>query len=404
MKMRFVPNLSLFSWILSFCVGASPQVFSPNPRLFAPLFQALEIQAWAEGQPDQVLLRWSSSLGEGLEEMTWDPEVGYWVIRLPAEQVQGEEFQYQILADYDGSNLVESPDYTVYLYSEEISLPVSGMVLRATVLARHRWNESPEAFCLVQEPDGTAIGPAAIVCKKDEVHILDTAGGRILTYDLQGRRKRQTLIPTQLGSDLILDPSDDSFLVISQAEDRVHRIRPGRPLQTQPLGVARQLAYPARFRYDPSTETLLAQDGVRQNRWTGILRRNQKIFRQPISKPPTEPEVLAEVQDGKILVKSPRQKAVFSVSFDKPVRCVEETLENQDGVIWLLFTLEGDYRIRRFCRIDPERKTAQTAQIDVWFSFEATRRMDAADRGIVLLAGDEREGRMILFDYQGELP
>jgi hypothetical protein len=148
----------------------------------------------------------------------------------------------------------------------------------------------------------------------------------------------------------------------------------------------------------------MAKDGALQNRWTHVLQRNRKVFRQPLPAPSNDSEILAEVQDGKILVKHPRQQSVFVLSFESPVLCLEESVENSDGILWLLFTLEGDYRIRRLCRIDPERQTAQTAQIDVWFSFEATRRMDAADQGVVLLAGDDREARMILFDYQGELP
>ncbi|HOK66984.1 MAG TPA: hypothetical protein PK054_11755 [Anaerohalosphaeraceae bacterium] len=394
----------LFFCGLSLSFGAAPQVFSINPHLFSKSDEPLEIAACADNQPNQVLLQWASSLEQGTEEMTWEPNGECWKACLSAKQTRGEEIRYQILAHYDGNTLVQSPEYIVSLYSETIPLVPKAMAVQAKILVQHKWNENPDAFSLLESPDGTVIGPAAIVCRKNQVHVLDTAKGRILTYDLHGRRQKQILLPTSSASDLVIDPNDNSFLVISQAEDRVHRLRPGRPIRTQPLHVRRQLAYPAQFRYDPSSETLMAKDGARQNRWAGVLRRNQNIFRQSGDISPTQSDVLAETAEGGILVKSPRYKSIYSVSFEQPVRCIEETLEDKNGVIWLLFTLEGDYRIRRLCRIDLEKQTAQTAQIDVWFSFEAARRMDLTDQGVVLLAGDNQEGRIILFEYQGELP
>lgn len=397
-------NSLLFFCGLSLSFGAAPQVFSIDPHLFSKSNEPLEIAACADNQPNQLLLQWSSSLEQSTEEMGWERDGECWKACLSAKQVRGEEIRYQILAYYAGNTLVRSPEYIVSLYSETIPLVPKAMAVQVKILARHKWNENPDAFSLLEGPDGTVIGPAAIVCRKNQVHVLDTVKSRILTYDLQGRRQKQILLPTSSASDLVIDPNDNSFLVISQSEDQVLRLRPGRPIRTQPLNVRRQLAYPAQFRYDPSSETLMAKDGARQNRWAGVLRRNQNIFRQPGDISPTLSDVLVETAEGGILVKSPRHKSIYSVSFEQPVRCIEETLEDKNGVIWLLFTLEGDYRTRRLCRIDPEKQIAQTAMIDVWFSFEAARRMDLTDQGVVLLAGDNQEGRIILIEYQGELP
>ena len=86
------------------------------------------------------------------------------------------------------------------------------------------------------------------------------------------------------------------------------------------------------------------------------------------------------------------------MTFDKPVVCIEEALMNDNGIVWVLYTLQGDYRMRRLGRLDTQNGLFQTAQTDVWFSFGATRHMALSRDGVVILAGDMEEARIIKFD------
>ncbi len=92
---------------------------------------------------------------------------------------------------------------------------------------------------------------------------------------------------------------------------------------------------------------------------------------------------------------------IIAITFDKPVACIEESLADSNGVIWVLYTLQGDYRMRRLARVDTSKGLAETAETDIWFSFDATRRMALTRKGVVLFAGDMKEGRIVVFDYNG---
>lgn len=74
-----------------------------------------------------------------------------------------------------------------------------------------------------------------------------------------------------------------------------------------------------------------------------------------------------------------------------------------NGVIWVLFTLEGDYQTHRLARVDLAQNTAGVAQVDVLFSFDGTRRMAPTESGVVFFSSDENEGHVVTFNYGGTL-
>jgi hypothetical protein len=116
---------------------------------------------------------------------------------------------------------------------------------------------------------------------------------------------------------------------------------------------------------------------------------------------PKEAQVLAEVQGDYLMVKINNNSQIFAIDCGQAVGYIDEEMVDENGIVWILYTLKGDYRIRRLARIDTVGEQAETAQINVWFPFYATRRMTLTDNGVALVAGDLRHGRIVAFDYAG---
>ena len=247
------------------------------------------------------------------------------------------------------------------------------MKLVSNVLARSAWNSGAEAFGQEQPAEGATIGPASVVYAKSNVYVLDTVNGRILGYDKEGHKVSSVELPTKVLTDMFVNAADSSLMLIDQVNNNVYRVNGN---ETSLLGSAelKNFSVGTRFAYDPATGDVRGED----------------------------PGGLAENADGKLVVGFESGKPV-TILFDKPVFCVDEAARDGHGNIWVLFTLEGDFRMRRLARVDAGRSTVGVAEIDAWFAFDATRRMAATEDGVVVFAGDDKEGRLLSFDYGGAL-
>lgn len=400
-RVTFKVQAGLFAllFLINSCL-AHGEVYVLQAQQLARANQAIEIQAFADDSPTNMVLTWNSEQGSGQVQMTLDPSPNRWLATIPGQAASGTTLRYTITAGYDQNPSEASPEYVVYLCPEYTSLEPQPMVLNAKILAKSRWNSGDNAFGLSRNEEGPESGPASILCHNNNIYLLDSVKGRVLYFDQNGQSQASISLPTATASDMAIDSSDSSLIIVSQREDRMYRIRNGRMSQVLPLGVKRKLAFPSKFNYDNSSETLFAEDSVRQNRQRGVIQKNRTVLSNT-PRADKNPQVVSEAQGSRLFLRLDNNPQIFAVNFEKPVFCIEETLADSNGVIWVLFTLEGDYRLRRLARVDTANSTAQTAETDIWFSFDATRRMALTRKGVVLFAGDADEGRIVRFDYTG---
>ena len=379
-------------------------VFSQVNLLEAPKFSevghTVKIRAIAENDPVQVRLTWTSNTKSGYSNMTLNPASGYWSATIPAQAVQGTELNYAVVADYDQGQTVTSPDCILYICPKYTTLTPQTMVLEKTIVTEKKWNSNDDAFGLLVPADGSPTGPASIAYYKSNVYLLDSVKGRIVRFNNTGQSHLIGTVPTLLASDLVIDPTDDSLLVISQLEDKIYRFnKNGKIKHTRSVPMRKELVYPSKFTYESSDGTLFGQDLSQQSGLVGVMREDQNIdtAKRYVEK---DPQVIFEAQGNKMLLNFEASQKIFAITFDRPVICIEEALADSNGIIWVLYTLQGDYRMRRLARVDSVRNLVQVAETDIWFAFDATRRMAVTPKGVVLLAGDMEDAKIVSYDYK----
>ncbi len=269
----------------------------------------------------------------------------------------------------EASSAVVAPEYP--------TLSPEPMRLLKKVLAGTKWNSGPNAFGLDKPPvgqEGATVGPAAVAYAQDRIHVLDNVNKRILRFDLNGNPLSSVVLATGIATDLAIDATGSSLLVIDHLNDRIYKVEGDEATFLAQVSMKKDFPLGTKFSYDAEAHTLLPQN--------------------------LEQDGLARI-DGNNIVLGLSNNEKLAIAFDKPVACVEEMLTDGRGIVWVLYTLEGDYRMRRVARVDRAQGTVGVAEIDVWFPFDATRHMAATQNGVVLFAGDQQEGRLVSFDYKG---
>ena len=236
--------LVLLSCSIAFC-----QVSILEAPRFAEAGQALKIQAFVDDKPVQVRLTWVSDTQTEIVNMALNVR-GYWTGAIGAHAVQGKELSYAVIADYDQGPTTTTPDYSLEICPTYTLLKPETMELKKTVLAQKKWHGDDKSFGLYKPEQGPAMGPASIACHKGNIYLLDTVKKRVLCFDKAGKSHPAVDIPTSKASDLIIDSTDDSLMVVSQLEDKIYRFRNGKLKNTQSARLKEGLEYPAKFCYD----------------------------------------------------------------------------------------------------------------------------------------------------------
>jgi hypothetical protein len=263
------------------------------------------------------------------------------------------------------------------LANKYVTLTNQVMRLTKKVLTTKKWNSGEDSFGLDKPPagqQGATVGPAAVAYLQGKIYVLDNANKRILGYDQAGSLVSSVALPNSVATDLSVEASGSSLVLFDHLNNRVYKVE-GNELTL--LGsVPLKEGYPlgTKFAYDAASNTLSTQE-VHQ-------------------------DGLADIE-GNNLILGPKTGEPLAITFDKPVACVEEVVTDANGIVWVLYTLEGDYQMRRIARVDRAHGTVGLAEIDVWFAFDATRHMAATGNGVVLFAGDNQEGRLVAFDHAG---
>lgn len=397
-----------FVFYLLLCSSAvvfSQVSLTVSPR-FAEAGQPVTIQAYAEANPTGLVLNWTGDAGSGQTAMTFEAAARRWTGTIPADAVQGSELSYTVTADYADAQQAAGPDCTLFVCPVFSVLEPQTLELTQTVLVQEPWNQEP-GFGLLQPQEGPPLGPASIAYHKGLLHVLDTINQRVVSYTRDGQVERILEVPSELASDLLIDPSDGAVLVVSQLDNTVYRFRQGRLESMQSVPMKDAYEFPAKFNYDSGSKRLYARHQNRRDKLAPAddrrtaNRPQNRSGRQTAADDAKNKQIVTDVQGRQILLKTAASPAVFAVLFDEPVGYIDETVTDDNGIVWVLYTMRGDYRMRRLMRLDTVNATAETASINVWFAFDATRRMTATDTGTALLTGDESQGRIVLFDYAG---
>lgn len=383
---------------------SGPAVFSQvclwQPPQFTEAGRAVTIRAFADDHPVRLTLTWTSDTQNASSRMLPNDDTGCWTAVIPASAIEGTELRYVVTAEYDQKPSDASGDCTLYICPQYTTLKPQPMILTQTIVTQKKWNSNDDAFGLLKPEQGPPAGPASIAYHNGNVYILDSVNQRVLTFSKTGTLQHPPLtIPTNTGSDLLVDPADDSLVVVSQLDDKVHQFRNGQLQTTVSVPMKHDFEYPTKFNYDPHTKTLFVhKPNRRENLAVVAPTPNPKTDTQPV---PQNPAVFTGVRANLLMLKTGDCEEIFAATFDRPVGYIDEAIADNEGIVWVLFTLQGDYRVRRLARIDTLNAQAETAQINIWFSFDATRRMALTDNGIVCMAGDAVYGRIVAFDYTG---
>jgi hypothetical protein len=277
--------------------------------------------------------------------------------------------------------------------------------LTKKVLVSKKWNSGTDGFGLnkpAEGQEGDVIGPASVLHANDSTYVLDNVHNRILNYDKDGRLVSTANLPsTGLATDLVFNPNDSSIFVIDHYADKIHVVK-GDDVTTLSVPLRESLIIGARFGYDASTGTLWAQDMENGGNVAVAVMQNGEVV--DVDKRTSEilaPATVAHLGDK--LIVTTQDGGAVTVPLDKTIECVEQVETDRNGVVWVLFTLEGDYQTYRVARVDLAKNTAGVAQVDVFFTYDGTRRMTATDEGVVFFTSDEAEGHVIAFNNRGAL-
>ena len=288
------------------------------------------------------------------------------------------------------------------------NLPLAGtikvaptqMKLNITSVVVKTWNSADDAFGLRQGKEGPAFGPASVTYFKNRIFLLDTVKKRILAFDKCGNLVSTIVLPFAEPSDIVADPSSSSILVVAQGSGELCKVNESGVIQPLPSVDTKHLVAPSLFSYETKSATLFGQAKIGHGMLSPLLR-NGVTLTGNLQTEWIAPSVKADIRGQSIILSYGNGMPSTLVDMGKAVFCIEEVLVDEQGVIWALYTLVGDYRIRRLLRVDVANKTAGVALIDAWFAFDATRHMAAMDGGVVLFAGDMETGRIVTIEYEG---
>lgn len=391
---RFLICLTLLS---------SSAVFSQVALFKAPRFaeagRDISIQAIVDDAPKGVTLNWTGTTGQDQVAMTADADANRWTATIPAQAVEGTELTYTVTATYNDESQAASPDCTLFICPKYSVLEPKPLALQQTVLVQKEWSNDDAALGLLKPTDGPPLGPAAIACRNNIIYVLDSVKSRVLGFTKNGDTCTTIPVPTSNASDLVVDPADDSVIVVSQLEDKVYEFQNGQLNKTRSVSMRKNFEYPAKFSYDRHSKKLYARN---QNRPEKLAAAPDQASTGDLTEQPKTEQVMTDVQGQDLILKTDNSSDIFVIPFDQRLGYIDETVTDGNGIVWVLYTLQGDYRTRRLARIDTLNAQAETAQINVWFSFDATRRMTLTDTGVALMTGDASHGRIVTFDYAGD--
>jgi hypothetical protein len=274
------------------------------------------------------------------------------------------------------------------------------MKLKINTLVTKAWNSTDDAFGLRRGQEGPTIGPAAVAYDKGRIFVLDTVKSCFREFDKSGNAVSTVVLPFAEPTDLVVDPATSSLLVVGQGSGELCKVDATGALARLPSVDMKWLVFPAKFAYETNSSTLFAQDAAAPRQLSPVLRGGVALAAE-LRAAVSAPAVTVDLEGHNLILSFGDGTQSIAVDMGRDVFCVEDVVTDDQGAVWALYTLEGDYRMRRLLRVDVAKGAAGVAVMDVWFAFDATRHMAAMENGVVLFAGDLSQGRIVTAQYAG---
>ena len=279
------------------------------------------------------------------------------------------------------------------------------MKITTKVLLSKEWNSAADALSRDEPPEGmegSSQGPHSVAYVNDTVYVLDSVKNRLLGYDKEGRLVSTVALPnTRLPADLVVNPSDSSLFVIDQYEQNIYKVKDGQATLIQSIPL-KDFSLGEKFGYDAVSGTLYINSPERHGD-VALMVNGQVVDLNSRTVQQLSPVTGDfEGNDNYNILLNLKGGQDVRIRFGTPVQCVEEVTMDRNGIVWFLYTLEGDYRMYRLARVDLTQGTVGTADIDnLWYAHDGVRRMTVTENGVVVVAGDNQTGSVLSFEYAG---
>ncbi len=277
------------------------------------------------------------------------------------------------------------------------------MTLTRKVLVSKEWNNGPDAFGMKgpeKGEEGGVWGPASVACVNDDIYVMDNVHGRLLRYNKDGSAAGSVALSNpSICGDLVANPSDSSLWVIDSDFNTIYKVKDGEVVLTKTVPT-RNLTDRSLWGYDAVTDTLFCRDPEKGGD-VPVLKNGQVIDESERTVRNLS-SITPDLEGPENLVLDLGNGKNVRIAFGQPLECVEQIVTDGQGMIWMLYNLTGDFRMRRLARVDPSGHTVGVATLDdVWFAVDGSRHMAATENGVVLFVGGEKEGSLLSFDYEG---
>lgn len=372
-----------------------------KPPLFTRVGDDTVVEAIVQGSPTEVHLETLYAKGKQAVRMQKGAS-GMYEASIPVDALRNIGLvKYSVMALY-GMQCATSQSYTLSVVRRMFSYGAHEVQFTRRVLVKRPWGKGGETFgkSVPLEGLGAQDIPRSIAGDAGLIYLLDTVNSRVLVFAIaNGKLAREIALPTATASDIIVDSSTSTLLVIDQAGKSVYKITDGKAALFSKLDKIRAMDTidsGARFSYDPASHILSARDAS-QGGYIPILKDNTPL---KDTEPQPMGQLSAQIQDQGVIISMPDGNTV-RIFVNGTVLDVSEVAKSPKGVVWFLMSMYQDDKVyNRLVRFDPAKPPAGYAWIDTKLPDNTTRRMAAVDEGVVLFEGDSNEGRLVLYSYE----
>jgi hypothetical protein len=373
-----------------------PLLFAPP--LFASSGEAQAVSALVTGQPDAVRL----VVGDRSFDMREDGD-SIFTGTIPSELVTAE-LSYSVSAAYASVTNTSEPARLVVLDEVRTSTPdvVGDDGVPVVTLGI---GSRADQLGASTETDGARQLPAAFVTDRSgsNLRILDTMKSRIVDATKDGIGSATKLGSGSTTATDVVHGRKDSLLVLDQARDEIVDVSSKGQRTLGSVG-ARKHDRGARLAFDGASDTIFVRDAT-QGRFVPVTKSGRRTTSKERSAgaadglPTAHGALGAEVSGDSVLFGlSSGDPIGYRITFAEPVLDATEVVVDAAGLIWgLVGVARGEAAAMYLVSIHPDSGRSTAREVPVSLPGDVTRRLTAAEDGVVLMNGTERSISFVRF-------
>ena len=380
---------------------ASPPKTPPllfAPPLFATSGQATAVSAVVTGEPDAVRL----VVGDRSFDMHPDGD-SMFTGTIPSELV-ASEVSYNVTAAY--GNVTNTSENAHLVVLDEIRSSTPKILTGAGMpIVDIGLGSKSDELGRSDSREGARQLPAAFVTDDagQAVRILDTVKGRIVDATKDGVRKTTKLTNGSTTATDIVRGRKGSVLVLDQVRDEVVEVASKQQHSAGGVGASKH-DRGARLAFEASSDTVFVSDAT-QGRFVPLVRNGRKTTSRERSAQaadgvPTSLGALAAQVDGNSVLfgLDAASDTGYRVTFTDPVLDASEVTVDAAGLIWgLVGVARGTSAAMYLVSVNPSTGASAATSVPVSLPGDVTRRLAAADDGVVLMNGTDKALSFVRF-------